>query len=56
MLKLIEGKKTYVLAAASLLYAAAGYYTHALSAPDALQIAQAAVMGAFIRHGVQTGA
>jgi len=38
------------------LYAAAGYYSHALSAPDALQIAQAAVMGAFIRHGVQTGA
>jgi hypothetical protein len=55
-MKLIEGKKTYLLAAASLLYAAAGYYAHALSAADALQIAQAAVMGAFIRHGVQTGA
>jgi len=52
----IEGKKTYLLAAASLLYAAAGYYTHALSAADALQVAQAAVMGAFIRHGVKTGA
>ena len=56
MLKFIEGKKTYLLAAASLLYAASGYYTHALSAPDALQIAQAALIGAFVRHGVTTGA
>lgn len=55
-MKFIEGRKTYLVAAASLLYAAAGYYTQALSAADALQIAQAAVMGAFIRHGVQTGA
>lgn len=56
MLKFIEGKKTYLVAAASLLYAATGYYTQGLSAADALQIAQAALMGAFIRHGVQTGA
>lgn len=56
MLKIIEGKKTYLVAAASLIYAASGYYTHALSAAEALQIAQAAAMGAFIRHGVKTGA
>ena len=56
MLKSIEGKKTYLVAAASLIYAAVGYYTQALSAADALQVAQAALMGAFIRHGVKSGA
>ncbi len=56
MLKSIEGKKTYLVAAASLIYAATGYYTQALSAADALQIVQAALMGAFIRHGVKSGA
>jgi hypothetical protein len=56
VLKFIEGKKTYLVAAASLIYAASGWYTQALSGAEALQIAQAAVMGAFIRHGVQTGA
>ena len=56
MFKHLDGKKTYAVAAASLLYAAGGYYAHALPAPEALQIAQAALMGAFIRHGVRTGA
>ena len=56
MLKSLEGKKTYIVAVASLIYAATGYYTQALSAADALQVAQAALMGAFIRHGVKSGA
>ena len=56
MLKFIEGRKTYLVAAASLVFAATGYFTQALTGTEALQVAQAALMGAFIRHGVQTGA
>lgn len=57
MLKFIEGKKTYLVAAGSLLYAALGVYVqHTLTPAEGLQLAQAAVMGAFIRHGVKTGA
>lgn len=56
MLKFIAGKKTYITAIGSLIYAAAGYYTHNLDSATALQIAQVAVMGAFIRHGISTSA
>lgn len=52
----LTGKKTYLLAAASVIYAAAGFATHALSGAEALQVAQTALLGAFIRHGVRTGA
>lgn len=57
----MNGKKTYLTAAASLVYAAVGYFLHlqnastGLDASTALQIAQVAVMGAFIRHGVSNG-
>jgi hypothetical protein len=56
MLKSIEGKKTYIVAAASLLYAASGWYAGAVSGAEAIQVAQVALMGAFVRHGVRTGA
>lgn len=55
-MSVLNGRKTYLLAAASLVYAGAGWYAHALPGPEALQIAQTALLGAFIRHGVRTGA
>ena len=55
MFKFLLGRKTYLTAIGSLIYAAAGYYTGALDAPAALQIAQVALMGAFLRSGIKAG-
>lgn len=53
----MNGYKTYLVAAASLIYAGLGYFVlHNMDAGTALTMAQTAVMGAFIRHGVSTGA
>lgn len=52
MLKFVHGKKTYVVAAASVIYAVAGYYTGHVNAEEMVRLIQAAVMGACIRHGV----
>ena len=55
---MLKGRKTYLTAVASLIYAAVGYFIHTqnpesgLDASTALQLAQVALMGAFIRNGV----
>ena len=51
---MLKGKKTYIAAAVSLAYAAAGYFGGYIEAEAAIQIAQTAIMGAFIRNGVKT--
>lgn len=49
---MFSGKKTYILAAASILYAGFGLYTHNLDFNAALQVGQVALASAFVRHGV----
>lgn len=51
-----EGKKTYSVAAITVLSAFISYFAGELSMFQALQIVVPAVMGATIRHGVKTEA
>lgn len=50
----LNGKKTYMVSLAALLGAAYGYVTGDLSAPDAVQTALTAIIGATLRHGIAT--
>lgn len=52
MKKFLKGKKTYIIAAGSVVGAAWGVYTGSLTPPEAVQLAITAVLGATIRHGV----
>lgn len=49
---MLKGKKSYLLAIAGLIYAAAGYFTGQLDAATAVDAAQTALTGAFLRAGV----
>lgn len=48
----MNGKKTYLVALGGVLGAAGGFLTGALSAPEAIQLAITAALGATIRHGM----
>lgn len=50
----MNGKKTYLVALASILGAGAGFLTGEMSAPQAIQLAITALLGATIRHGITT--
>ena len=52
--KLLKGKKTYIVAAGSVVGAAWGAYTGQLSMADAIQIAVPAILSATMRHGIST--
>lgn len=49
----LDGKKTYFIAAASILYAVLGVATHNLQLQDAIQVVLAALGGAAIRHSIE---
>jgi len=51
MKKFLRGKKTYIVAAGSLVGAAWGVYTGQLTSPEAVQLGITALLGATIRHG-----
>lgn len=50
----MTGKKTYLVALASVLAAVAGVVAGQIAVPEAAQIIVTAVLGATIRHGVAT--
>lgn len=50
----MTGKKTYFVAVASVLGAIAGVLSGQIAVPDAAQLIVTAVLGATIRHGVQS--
>lgn len=47
-----EGKKTYLVAAASLVYAGLGLYLGHMNADQAFQIVQTSVIGMTLRAGI----
>lgn len=51
-----EGKKTYILSAAAILYGVAGWYTGNLTQDAALGVIGAALGFSTLRHGVSTSA
>lgn len=53
---MLNGRKTYIAAALAIGYAAFAYFTGHVDAAAAGQLVETAVLGAFIRHGVSTGA
>ncbi|WP_293451093.1 hypothetical protein [Phenylobacterium sp.] len=52
----MNGKKTYFAAVVAIGYAVFAYLNHSIDAAQAGQLVETAVLGAFIRHGVSTGA
>lgn len=50
---MLSGKKTYIVAGLSLVYAAIGWYLGHLSTDQAIQIAQTGVIGATLRDGIK---
>ncbi len=52
MKKFLKGKKTYLVAAGSLVGAAWGVYTGQFTAPEAVQLGITAVLGATLRSGM----
>ena len=50
----MDGKKTYLTAAAGVLGALLGWYTKTMTPVEAVQLAFTAVTAAMIRHGVTT--
>ncbi len=52
---MLNGYKTYITAALSLVYAASALATGHIDANQAIQLAQVALAAAFLRHGQQTG-
>lgn len=50
----MNGKKTYLVAACSVLGAIAGVLSGQIAAPDAAQLIVTALLGATIRHGVNS--
>ena len=53
---MLNGKKTYLLAFATVAYAALGWWLGQTSLNDALQLALPVLGAAFLRHGVSTTA
>lgn len=51
---MLKGKKTYVTAALTVIGAVAGWLVGDVSLVDAAQLAVTALLGAFIREGVNT--
>jgi len=49
---MLKGKKTYIVAAVSVISAVASYLVGDLALADAAQLVLTAVLGATIRHGV----
>jgi len=49
---MFKGKKTYIVAAVSVISAVASYLVGDLALADAAQLVLTAVLGATIRHGV----
>lgn len=52
----VDGKKTYMVAAATLLGSLATYFGGEITLLEALQLSLPALLGALIRHGVTTDA
>lgn len=52
MFKLLKGKKTYTAATATVLGAAAAYYTGTLAGPEAAQLIVSALLTACLRSAV----
>jgi hypothetical protein len=52
----MNGSKTYIAAGLAIAYAVFSYLTHHIDAGAAGQLIETAVLGATIRHGIQTGA
>lgn len=53
MFGILRGKKTYVVAALSILGAGAGYVTGEATAMQAAQLAVTALLGAALRNGMR---
>ena len=53
---MLNGYKTYITAAISIIYAASAFATGHMDANQAIQLAQVAFVAAFLRHGQTTGA
>ena len=53
---MLVGYKTYILAAVTILGAAASYLVGDMSIQQALAIVVPAISGAFVRHGIATTA
>lgn len=51
---LLTNKKTYLVSAASLIYAGLGLVLGHLSADAAFQVAQTAILGATLRSGISS--
>ena len=54
--KILSGYKTYILAAVTVIGAAAAYLVGDTTLQEALAIVVPAVSGAFVRHGIATTA
>lgn len=52
MLTFLKGKKTYIVAALGLIYAAIGYYLGNLDASQAMQFVQISLTGAGLRSAI----
>jgi hypothetical protein len=53
---MLSGYKTYITATVAVVGAVAAYLVGDVSLADTAQIVVTALLGAFIRHGVSTGA
>lgn len=51
---MLKGKKTYILAVATALYAIGGWYTGALTVQEAAEILLPVLGLATVRHGIST--
>lgn len=54
VIEFLQGKKTYILAASSMLGALAAYLDGTMTASQAIQLAVTALIGASIRSGINT--
>ena len=52
---MIEGYKTYIIAALAVLGAIGGYLAGEATLPQAIQLAVTAILGATLRHGIAKG-
>lgn len=55
MLALINGKKTYIVGVASLLYAILGLALGKVDSTVAMEMISTALLAMGVRHGMQTG-
>ena len=49
---MMNGKKTYLVALGAILGAAGGYFTGAMTADQAIQLAVTGLVGATLRNGI----